>query len=103
MSLRSGGKPCARSVLLGPEGVCGGEAAQIDGHKHDRNGRLLARVRCNGTDAGVEQVRQGMAWVFVRYAPSDSPLYAIEAEARGARRGLWATTQPMPPWEWRQR
>lgn len=29
---------------------------------------MLAHVRCNGTDAGAEQVRQGMAWVFVRYA-----------------------------------
>jgi len=81
--------------------ICGGESAQIDGHKHDRNGRLLARVRCNGTDAGTEQVRQGMAWVFVRYAPADSALYAIEQDARAARRGLWATLQPVPPWEWR--
>jgi hypothetical protein len=32
-----------------------------------------------------------MAWVFVRYAPTDSPLYAIEQEARAARRGLMAT------------
>ena len=62
---------------------------------------MLAHVRCNGTDAGAEQVRQGMAWVFVRYAPADSPLYAIEAEARAARRGLWATAQPVPPWQWR--
>ena len=81
--------------------LCGGEAAQIDGHKHDRNGRLLAGVRCSGTDAGAEQVRLGMAWVFVRYAPADSPLYAIEQEARAARRGLWATLQRVPPWEWR--
>ena len=81
--------------------LCGGEPAQIDGDKHDRNGRMLAHVRCNGTDAGAEQVRQGMAWVFVRYAPADSPLYAIEAEARAARRGLWATAQPVPPWQWR--
>ena len=49
--------------------LCGGESAQFDGNKQDRNGRLLARVRCNGIDAGAEQVRRGMAWVFVRYAP----------------------------------
>ena len=49
--------------------LCGGESAHIDGDKHDRTGRLLARVRCNGVDAGAEQVRRGMAWVFVRYAP----------------------------------
>jgi endonuclease YncB( thermonuclease family) len=82
--------------------ICGGEQPQIDGSKHDRNGRLLAYIRCNGVDAGAEQVRQGMAWVFVRYAPADSPLYAIEAEAQAARRGLWATEQRVPPWEWRR-
>lgn len=64
---------------------------------------MLAHVRCNGTDAGAEQVRQGMAWVFVRYAPASSPLYAIEQEARAARRGLWATRDAVPPWEWRSR
>jgi len=68
--------------------LCGGEAAQLDGNKHDRNGRLLAHVRCNGTDAPAEQVRRGMAWVFVRYAPADSPLHAMEAKAMAARLGL---------------
>ena len=82
--------------------ICGGESARIDGSKTDRNGRLLAHVRCNGVDAGAEQVRRGMAWVFVRYAPVDSPLHAIEHEARAAGRGSWATLQPVPPWEWRQ-
>jgi len=48
---------------------------------------MLAHVRCNGTDAGAEQVRLGMACVFVRYAPADPPLYAIEEEARAARPG----------------
>ena len=29
--------------------------------------------------------------MFVRYLPSDSPVYVIEEEARATRRGLWAT------------
>jgi len=29
-----------------------------------------------------------MAWAFVRYAPADSALYAIEQDARAARRGV---------------
>ena len=53
-----------------------------------KTGRLVAYVRCNGTDAGAEQVRQGMAWVCGRYAPAASPLDAIEAEARAARRAF---------------
>ena len=81
--------------------ICGGEVATIQASGKDRNGRTLARVSCNGVDAGAEQVRRGMAWVFERYAPADSLLYAVQAEARAARRGLWAQQEPVPPWKWR--
>ncbi len=52
-------------------------------------------------DANVEQVRRGMAWVFDRYV-TDRSLYAVQDEARAARRGLWADPDPVPPWEWRR-
>jgi len=55
------------------------------------------------TDANAEQVRQGMAWVFERYARRGSPLYAIQDEAKAAGRGLWRDLNPVPPWEWRRR
>lgn len=35
-----------------------------------------------------------------RYA-ADLTLYAIQDEARAARRGLWSDAAPVPPWEWR--
>ena len=82
--------------------ICGGELAKLDANGKDRNGRILAHVRCNGIHAGAEQVRRGMAWAFERYAPADSPLYAVQAEARAARRGLWSEQAPVPPWEWRR-
>ena len=66
-------------------------------------GRTLGRVSCAGVDANAEQVRRGMAWVYVRYAPKYSPLYAVQAEARAARRGLWHDPNPVPPWKWRTR
>jgi endonuclease YncB( thermonuclease family) len=52
-------------------------------------------------DANSEQVRRGMAWVFNRYARSGSPLYKLQYEAQGIRRGLWADAKPMAPWDWR--
>ena len=43
--------------------ICSGELASVEPTGKDRNGRVLARVICNGTDANAEQVRRGMAWV----------------------------------------
>jgi endonuclease YncB( thermonuclease family) len=83
-------------------GLCGGKPADIDVVGKDRNGRTLGQVTCAGANANAEQVRRGMAWVFDRYVKPDSPLYALQTEARQARRGLWGQTQQVPPWQWRQ-
>jgi micrococcal nuclease len=59
--------------------------------------RHVRRVYTN-----AEQVRRGMARVYVRYAPKNSPLYRLEAAARTERRGLWGDPHPVAPWEWRR-
>ena len=92
------GTPSRQSLIA----ICGGELAKVDASGKDRNGRTLARVRCNGADAGAEQVERGMDWVFERYAPADSPLYPIQREAQAAKRGLWSQPTPVAPWEWRR-
>ncbi len=81
--------------------LCYGREASVADAGKDRYGRTLGAVICAGVDANAAQVAAGMAWVYVQYAPKGSPLYAIEAEARTARRGLWADPQPVAPWEWR--
>jgi micrococcal nuclease len=63
--------------------------------------RTLGRVYRGEMDVNVEQVRQGMAWVYRQYA-EDTTLYSIEAEARERKRGLWRDPAPVPPWEWRR-
>jgi endonuclease YncB( thermonuclease family) len=83
--------------------LCAGRAADVDDQGQDRYGRRIGRVRCAGADANAEQVRRGLAWVFIRYAPKDSPLYRDEAQARGDRRGLWADEAPVAPWDYRER
>jgi len=83
--------------------MCAGKEAQAiaNGSGKDPYGRMLARIKCVGVDANEEMVSRGLAWVFVRYAPKNSPLYALEREARLSRRGLWVDDVPVPPWEWR--
>lgn len=83
--------------------LCHRKDAEIETAGQDRYGRTIARVICAGTDANAEQVRRGMAWVFVRYAAPSSPLYALESEARAMRAGLWRDPKPVAPWEWRRK
>jgi endonuclease YncB( thermonuclease family) len=82
--------------------LCRTKQATADLKGKDRYGRTLAVITCAGVNANAEQVRLGWAWVYVRYAPKDSPLYGLQQEARRARRGLWADAEALPPWEWRR-
>lgn len=63
--------------------------------------RTVATVHCGGVDVSTEQVRAGMAWVYLR-GKEASKLHAFEYEARAGRRGLWSDAWPVPPWEWRR-
>ena len=68
----------------------------------DRYGRTVADVILpDGRSLNQEMVRQGMAWWYRRYAPSDRNLADLETEAKAAKRGLWSQADPIPPWDWR--
>jgi endonuclease YncB( thermonuclease family) len=82
--------------------LCHRQAAQLQPVAVDRHQRTVARVHCNGTDAGAAQVRAGLAWVFVGFADKHSALHAMQADAQRHRRGLWADPRPMAPWKWRR-
>ncbi len=64
-----------------------------------RSGWMAADVYRDQVHVNAELVRQGFAWA-AQTAPATSPLRRLEAEARGAQRGLWAESNPTPPWEW---
>jgi endonuclease YncB( thermonuclease family) len=72
-------------------------------HDTDRYGRLVGEVVLpDGRSLNQELVRAGLAWWYRQYAPDDTTLAQLEAEARAAKRGLWADATPIPPWEWRK-
>jgi endonuclease YncB( thermonuclease family) len=78
-----------------------GQVVAVHVKGRDRNARILADVILpDGRNLNQELVRAGFAWWFRRYS-SDATLGALEAEARAARRGLWADPNAVPPWEWR--
>src|SRR5215510_13164214 len=69
----------------------------------DRYGRLVGDVLFpDGRSLKQELVQAGMAWWYRPYAPNDIMLAQLEAEARTAKRGLWADAHPIPPWQWRK-
>ena len=45
-------------------------------------------------------VKDVWCWSCRNYAPGDTALEKLEAEARVTKRGLWADPHPVPPWEW---
>lgn len=79
-----------------------GKAVRIVVVDTDRYGRTVGRVHEGAVDVNAEMVRRGAAWVFRRYS-DDPALLRLEAEARAAKRGLWALPEAerTPPWEWR--
>lgn len=68
----------------------------------DQYGRLLGDAECGGKSVNHEMIAAGAAWAYKRYV-RDANLRRLEEEARQARRGLWAHSDPQPPWQWRYR
>jgi endonuclease YncB( thermonuclease family) len=83
--------------------LAGGKDVTVLPLDTDRYGRTIGEVfLSDGTSLNKALVSMGYAWWYQRYAPRDAELAALEAEARRARRGLWADANPAPPWEWRK-
>jgi len=78
-----------------------GKQVQVVSQAVDSYGRMVAHLFLNGVDVNAEQIRLGMAWEYSHYH-SNKALVALEADARQAARGLWASSQPTPPWDWRK-
>ena len=55
----------------------------------DRYGRTVGRVYVGGVDVNAEMIRQGAAWAYRQYL-KDQSLLKLEADAKAAKRGLWA-------------
>jgi hypothetical protein len=75
----------------------GGFCCQCRGESLDEYGRLLGICSTAQGEINAALVRQGLAWAFVKYS---STYVSVEAEAKLARRGVFASENE-PPWEFR--
>ena len=78
----------------------------IDAHcfERDVHGRDVCELFINGTSVSREMVKEGWAWANTsargRYL-RDKTLPELQRLARGKALGLWASDNPVAPWEWR--
>lgn len=75
--------------------LIGRDSISCDSLERDQHGRLLAICKANGKELNEEMIKSGFAVTFGRRYRRQ------EAEARAAKRGLWAS-QFMQPREWRR-
>jgi endonuclease YncB( thermonuclease family) len=82
-------------------GMVLGKQVKIVSQAVDQYGRLVAHLSVDGLEVNAEQIRRGMAWEYSNFH-SNKILIALQNEAQQAPRGLWAQSNPTPPWEWRK-
>ncbi|THG09683.1 staphylococcal-like nuclease CAN2 [Camellia sinensis] len=67
----------------------------------DRYGRFVGDIYCNGIFIQESMLKKGLAWHYKAYDRRPE-LEKWEKEARAKRVGLWASSNPEMPWEWRK-
>ncbi|ECH8185891.1 thermonuclease family protein [Salmonella enterica] len=83
------------------KGLVAAQPVTVTYTQTDRYGRIIGRVfTTNGTEASRFMVQSGAAWVYERYN-ADRALPDLQREAQAHKRGLWADSNPVPPWKWR--
>lgn len=69
----------------------------------DRYGRTVGLVTVDGQSLNKLIVQNGYAWVYRQYCKERfcSDWVRLEEIARQQKKGLWAGSNIVPPWEWR--
>lgn len=83
-----------RNLLLGKE-------VWVDVRVKDHYNRLVSQVMVDGRDAAVEIASAGFGWYDSKTA-NDGNIAAAELQARSQGIGLWASPNPVAPWDFRR-
>jgi len=81
-----------------------GKVVEIEPVATDRYGRTVAFVRVENVSVNEELIKEGLAWIYVRYCklPLCVEWQGLESEARSGKLGLWQEQGEIPPWEYRR-
>ncbi|EOY17645.1 hypothetical protein QUC31_006809 [Theobroma cacao] len=78
-----------------------GKCLRVLVYGEDRYGRCVGDIYCNGKFVQEIMLKKGLAWHYSAY-DQRIELATWEKEARAKRVGLWASSNPEKPWEWRK-
>lgn len=82
--------------------MCFGKMASVEVVDTDKYNREVGVVTCSGKEVNYEQVKNGMAWVYDKYA-NDPKYFQAQKYARNNLLGLWSISSPTPPWDYRRK
>ncbi|XP_030540343.1 staphylococcal-like nuclease CAN2 [Rhodamnia argentea] len=78
-----------------------GKCLRVHVYGEDRYGRCVGDIYCNGIFVQELMLKKGMAWHYTAY-DQRAEFAKWEKNARAKRVGLWASSNPEEPWEWRK-
>lgn len=107
------GQPWGDVATAGLIKMIGGRRIRLEKHGNDHYGRLLATIYVQDgrgsewLNVNEKMVVKGHAWVMRKYfnhlpATRKETLIRLERWARMKKVGLWSTSNPIPPWNWRR-
>lgn len=72
---------------------------------YDEFGRLVATVFLKDDNFNQLLIEKGLAWVHIYYCNEEicNSWKMLEKNARNKRIGLWRQSDPIPPWQWKQK
>jgi endonuclease YncB( thermonuclease family) len=70
----------------------------------DRYSRVVGMVFIGNVCVNQEIIRAGLGWTYNRYCKADicREWVSMEAKAKIKKTGLWAHSDPIPPWDYRR-
>lgn len=81
--------------------LCIGKDATYEFIETDHHGSANAVIVCGDSHVNHVQLERGFAWARKNYE-RDLSLPGIELKARQRGAGLWADSNPVPPWEYQR-
>lgn len=81
--------------------IVAGKCLKVLVFTEDQYGRCVGDIYCNGIFVQELMLKKGLAWHYSAYDKRPE-LEKWEKEARAKRVGLWASSNPEKPWEWRK-